>query len=183
MPLCFPNEVVKTSGSTVAQNFNCPTRDNTQGPDSGDVWIVALLGLLGGALAASVAIRNIRGTSTAYDVPVALAWLKVPLGAFTAILGIVAIRGGFVPGLSVLDSQQQILAYALLLGFAQQLFTSVLDKQAQSLLHKVPSKESQKENASSGGQGTPLPEQDPTDPGAVQEEADPPPTGGSATST
>ena len=109
--------------------------------------IVALLGLLGGALAASVAIRNIRGTSTPYDVPVALAWLKIPLGAFTAILGIVAIHGGFVPGLSVLDSQQQILAYALLLGFAQQLFTGALDKRAQSLLEGVSNKEAQFANA------------------------------------
>jgi hypothetical protein len=146
MPLCFPNEIARTANATFAKNFNCPTQDDTAGATGGDVWVVALLGLLGGALAATVAVRNIRGTSTPYDVPVALAWLKVPLGAFTAILGIVAIHGGFVPGLSVLDSQQQILAYALLLGFAQQVFTRVLDKQAQTLLEDVPSKESQTEN-------------------------------------
>ena len=43
-------------------------------------------------------IRNLRGTSTPYDVPVALALLKVPLGAFTAILGLVAIQGELRPG-------------------------------------------------------------------------------------
>jgi hypothetical protein len=146
MPLCFSNEITKTANETVTRNYNCPTRDNTSAPTGGDIWIVALLGLLGGALAASVAIRRIQGTTTPYDVPVALAWLKVPLGAFTAILGIVAIRGGFVPGLSVLDSQQQILAYALLLGFAQQLFTKAIDDKAQSLLTAVPTKDNQTAN-------------------------------------
>jgi hypothetical protein len=36
--------------------------------------------------------------------------LKGPLGAFTPVVGPVAIQGDFVPGLSVLDSQEQILA-------------------------------------------------------------------------
>lgn len=142
MPLCFPRQVVKNS-ATVVEQMNCPTRSDTGGPSGGDVWTVALAGLLGGTLAASIAIRNIRGTSTPYDVPAALAWLKIPLGAFLAVLGIVAIHGGFLPGLSVLDSQEQILAYALLLGFTQQLFTGVLDRKAQTLLSGLPSKESQ----------------------------------------
>jgi hypothetical protein len=147
MPLCFPRQVV-SNGATVIQKLNCPTRSDTAGPSGGDVWAVGLLGLLGGTLAAAVAIRNIRGTSTPYDVPVALAWLKIPLGAFMAILGLVAIHGGFLPGLSVLDSQEQILAYALLLGFAQQLFTGVLDRKAQNLLSELPSKESQADRTS-----------------------------------
>ena len=79
-----------------------------------------LMGLLGGSLAAAVSIRNVQGAATPYDIPVALATLKVPSGALTAIAGLVAIRGNFVPGLSALDSQEQILAYALVLGYAQQ---------------------------------------------------------------
>ena len=172
MPLCFPHEVANAAGSTMQHNFNCPTRTNTKaGPTGGDVWAVALLGLLGGALAATVAIRKLRGTSTPYDVPVALAWLKVPLGAFTSILGIVAIHGGFVPGLSVLDSQEQILAYALLLGFAQQAFTGVLDRQAQSLLTDVPSKESQPERRAPGTGSLPTPQT--TEPEGEGKEAEP----------
>jgi hypothetical protein len=151
MPLCFPNQVVESAGTTIDQHLNCPTRSHTGEPTGGDIWVVALLGLLGGALAAAVSVRNLRGTSTPYDVPVALAWLKVPLGAFTAILGIVAIHGGFVPGFSVLDSQEQILAYALFLGFGQQAFTSGLDKRAQSLLSRIPSKEAQKDTRSPDG--------------------------------
>jgi hypothetical protein len=109
MPFCFPNEVVTESEPVVTteeDGVNCPSSSDAEGPSSKDVLIVALLGALGGALAASVSIRNLKGTSTAYDVPVALAFLKLPLGAFTAILALVAIRGDFVPGLSVLDSQE-----------------------------------------------------------------------------
>lgn len=143
MPLCFPVPLDDAAGGTGSATglLNCPTRARTAGPTGGDIGIVVLVGLLGGALAASVAIRGIKGTSTPYDVPVALAWLKVPLGAFTAVLGLVAIQGGFVPGLTALDSQEQVLAYALVLGFAQQAFTGVLDRKAQTLLDGVPSKD------------------------------------------
>ena len=91
------------------------------------------MGLLGGSLAAAISIRKARGTSTPYDIPVVLATLKVPTGALTAVVGLIAIRGNFVPGLSALDSQEQILAYALVLGYAQQLATGFLDRKAQTL--------------------------------------------------
>jgi hypothetical protein len=110
------------------------------GPAGGDVVLVAGLGLLGGVLAAAFAVRNIRGTSTPYDIPIALAILKAPTGALTAVAGLLLLRGQFVPGLSALDSQQQIIAYALVLGYAQQVFTHFVDRQAQSVLDSVPGK-------------------------------------------
>jgi hypothetical protein len=116
----------------------CPT--GSPGPSGGDVILVAGLGLLGGVLAAAFAVRNIRGTCTPYDIPIALAVLKVPTGALTAVAGLLLLRGQFVPGLSALDSQQQILAYALVLGYAQQIFTRFVDRRAQSILDSVPSK-------------------------------------------
>jgi hypothetical protein len=140
MPLCFPHETITAQG-TVEHGLNCPTRSRTTAPSGGDVLIVALLGLLGGGLASSVSIRNLKGTGTPYDVPVALAMLKGPLGAFTAVVGLVAIQGDFVPGLSVLDSQEQILAYALILGFGQQVFTRLLDQKAQTLLSGLPARD------------------------------------------
>jgi hypothetical protein len=141
MPLCFDREVasgVEPLVTTVAGK-NCPTGSGEAvGPAGSDILVVAVLGALGGALAATLSIRNLKGTSTPYDVPVALAFLKVPLGALTAILALVAIQGDFVPGLSILDSQGQILAYALVFGFAQQTFSRLLDQRAQSLLEGLP---------------------------------------------
>jgi hypothetical protein len=141
MPLCFDREVatgVEPLATTVTGK-NCPTSSgDAAGPGGSDILVVAALGALGGALAATLSIRNLRGTSTPYDVPVALAFLKVPLGALTAILALVAIQGDFVPGLSILDSQGQILAYALVFGFAQQAFSRLLDQRAQNLLEGLP---------------------------------------------
>ena len=128
MPLCFHGTI-----------HACPTSQGPLShPQSADILVVGVLGALGGALAATLSIRNLKGTSTPYDVPVALAMLKVPMGALTAILGLVAIQGEFIPGLSELDSQGQILAYALVFGFAQQALSRLLDKQAQSLLEGLP---------------------------------------------
>jgi hypothetical protein len=124
----------------------CPSGERPS-PSPGDVVIVAGLGLLGGALAAAFAIRNIRGTSTPYDIPIALAFLKVPSGSLTAVAGILLLGGGFVPGLSELDTQRQILAYALVFGYAQQLATRFIDNRAQSLLNSVPSKDPEAEQA------------------------------------
>jgi hypothetical protein len=148
MPLCFPSDGLAPDGSST---LNCPTGSGFGKPHGNDIIVVALLGLLGGALAAAVSIRNLRGTSTPYDVPVALSLLKVPLGAFTAILGLVAIQGDFVPGLSALDSQQQILAYALVLGYGQQVFTYTLDRKAQMLLDGLPAKDGSAPPIGGGG--------------------------------
>jgi hypothetical protein len=153
VPLCFEPSITASQANDAAAGAAAPTRtvcpsgeDAVGGPyvhepTRKDIAIVAGLGLVGGALAAALAIRNIRGTSLPYDVPLALAFLKVPMGALAAVVGILLLGGGFVPGLSELDSQRQILAYALLLGYAQQVGTQLIDKQAQTLLNSVPSKD------------------------------------------
>jgi hypothetical protein len=130
VPLCFESS---------ATSMSCPTTSGAGAvPTWPDILVVTGLGALGGAMAATLAIRNLKGTSTPYDVPVALAALKVPMGALTAILGLVAIKGGFVPGLSNLDNQGQILGYALLFGSAQQALSRLLDQRAQDLLEGLP---------------------------------------------
>jgi len=63
--------------------------------------------------------------------------LKLPVGAITAFLGLLLIRGEFVPGLSALDTPGQILAWALVFGYAQQLFTRLVDQQGQVVLDNV----------------------------------------------
>jgi hypothetical protein len=130
VPLCF---------TTPDRIMHCPTG---QGPSSaGDVQVVALLGLLGGALAAAVSIRHVRGTSAPYNVAVVLALLKFPAGALTALGGLIAIGGELVPGLTALDTQPQVLAYALMFGYAQQLLTGLIDKRAMGLVNSVPRKD------------------------------------------
>jgi hypothetical protein len=47
------------------------------------------------------------------------------------------MRGGFVPGLSALDSPGQILAWAIVFGAAQQLVTRLVDAKAEDVLEGV----------------------------------------------
>src|SRR4051794_11899053 len=102
-----------------------------------DLLVAELVGLTAAAVAAAAAIRNIKGSSERYGLPVALAALKLPTGAITAVLGLVLMRAGFVPGLSALDTSAQILAWALVFGYAQQLFTRLVDRQGQVVLDSV----------------------------------------------
>ena len=123
----------------------CPSGEQILGgtplqPSGPDVWIVAGLGLLGGGLASAVSVRKMVRSAAPYDVPLAFALLKVPTGALTAVTGILLLGGGFVPGFSELDTQRQILAYALIFGYAQQFATRYLDDRATNLLAEVPGK-------------------------------------------
>jgi hypothetical protein len=158
VPLCFqPSNTAGTSSppTTGGESFVCPsTTGYAARPTGGDVSIVALMGLLGGALSATFTVQKLRGTSTPYGVPVALAILKLPAGALTAITGLVLLYGKFVPGLSELDSQGQILAYAIVLGIAQHLVTRFVDQKAEAVLGSVPSKQRSSTSARPASEAT-----------------------------
>jgi hypothetical protein len=134
LPLCF-----HPPSPTQADVLVCPSGVAPE-PFPLDATLVALLGAMGGAVSAVQAVRYVGHTSTPYAVPAALALLKVSTGAATAILGLLLLSAGFVPGLSQLETQPQILAYALVFGFAQQLFTRFVDQQGAALLSEVPAR-------------------------------------------
>jgi len=147
LPLCFQPDgtiVCPTAQATIdtsapaGQPSPTPTLedvddviDRTAGP--WDAALVEFVGLLGATIAAAAALRRSRGTNDPYGLPAALAVLKVFTGALTAFLGILLIRAQFIPGLSALDTSAQIIAWAIVLGYAQQLFTRAVDQQAQNL--------------------------------------------------
>jgi hypothetical protein len=139
LPMCFTPD-----GMVV-----CPTQQ-TPLPDGADPdtviaatvspWDLALIegiGAIAAAIAAAAALRKIRGTSTPFSLPIALAVLRLPTGALTAMLGLMLMRGHFVPGLSDLDSPAQILAWAIIFGYAQEVFTRLVDTQAHTILDDV----------------------------------------------
>jgi hypothetical protein len=143
IPLCFEPET-REGVSLVCPTGEEPIRrgedidDKIAATVSGwDVWLVEIVGLIAAAVATAFALRGIRGTSTPYSLPVALGVLKLPTGALTAVVGLVLMRGGFVPGLSALDSSAQILAWAAVFGYAQQLVTRLVDQQAHAVLEDV----------------------------------------------
>ena len=77
----------------------CPTSEMaaTSVPRGGDVGVIALMGVLGAALSATLAVQKLRGTASPYAVPVALACFKLPAGALTAIAGLLLIKGDLFP--------------------------------------------------------------------------------------
>jgi hypothetical protein len=160
IPLCFDPAVTAppAQGQVAPVGSVCPSGGKQ--PSWGDIVIVAGLGALGGALGGLIGIRKLRGTSTPYSVSSALAVLKVPSGAMTTIVGMLLLAGGFVPGLTNLDSQRQILSYALLFGIAQHLVTRVADNRAQQILDNLPSKDSEAKPAQPPVVVAPAPEAD-----------------------
>ena len=139
LPICFTpeNKVVCATGEAVF----------TEGGDLDvvigtivsrwDYVVLEFVGLVAAAVAAAATLRQVKGTSTPFTVPVALAVLKLPTGALTAVLGLLLMRGQFVPGLSNLDTAAQIVAWALVFGYAQQLFTRLVDERGQAVLSAV----------------------------------------------
>jgi hypothetical protein len=155
LPLCFTpgDTVVCPSGSAIvdlskvdmtasdaqqaAQRASAIDQAMRQATSSWDVPIVELIGLIAAAVATAAALRGLRGTSTPYSLPIALAVLKLPTGALTAVLGILLMRGEFIPGLSALDTSAQILAWSIVFGYAQQLLTRMVDQRAQGVLDDI----------------------------------------------
>ncbi|MEU0937499.1 hypothetical protein [Embleya sp. NPDC005971] len=148
VPLCFnPTGVgivcataTDTAGAEVGRGQVAGQSLDRMYADVASKWdypVVELVGLVAAAVAAAASLRRIHGTSTPYNVPVALALLKLPTGALTALLGLLLMRGDFIPGLSALDSSAQIIAWAVIFGYAQQLFTRFVDNQAQLVLNAV----------------------------------------------
>jgi hypothetical protein len=143
LPLCFHPQDAIVCPTTVVGGVSETSPEGTvdvflrRAAGSWDVPLVAAVGLVAAAMSAAVSLRKIQGTTLPYSLPVALAVLKLPTGALTAVMGLLLMRGEFVPGLSALDSPAQILAWAILFGYAQQLFTRFVDDKAHRLLDQV----------------------------------------------
>jgi hypothetical protein len=150
IPLCYvPGDAVVCPTDMTAVPFDSPRADEVVRATASapDIAVVELAGILGAAITAVVALRRLRGSSTPYDPVVVLGLLKLPVGALTAVLGLLFLRGNFVPGLSALDSSAQIIAWAVLLGAGQQLFTGLVDRQALALLGAVDAPTEQRQHS------------------------------------
>lgn len=141
VPLCFtpenPSKVVCPTDEVAVDDGRQSNVVLSTLVSRWDYTIVEGVGLIAAAIAAAASLRQIRGTSTPYGVPVALAALKLPTGALTAAVGLLLMRGQFVPGLSALDTPGQIIAWAIVFGYAQQLFTTMVDRRGQALLDTI----------------------------------------------
>jgi hypothetical protein len=105
-------------------------------PQGAGAAVVMLVGPAGAAVTGGCTATHARHIDPVRR-PMTLLLLKLPTGAPTALLGLVLLHGEFVPGLSALDSSDQILAWSLVFGAAQQPVTGLVDKKAQTVLDSV----------------------------------------------
>lgn len=115
----------------------CPTGMRTTPPlpsgeavswaaTGGDAPVVALLGLVAAALTAAATTRLGRPDVPEVGLAAALLLVKLPWGALTAVLGILAVRAVVVGAVPL--GTGQILGLALLCGLFQQVFSGLLDR-------------------------------------------------------
>jgi hypothetical protein len=102
-----------------------------------DVALVEILGLAAASLTAAVSLRKLRSSAAPYAIPMALTLLKLPAGAVSAVLGLMLINGGLMPGLDKLTTQGQILAWAALFGAGQEALTRFVDAKGREVLRNV----------------------------------------------
>lgn len=104
---------------------------------SGDALLVELVGVSAAAVPVIFGMRKLRGGTGPYGLAIPLIMAKMATGALTAVLGLMLLRGGFVPGLTALDTSGQIMLWAIVGGLAHILVTQPLDKRAQVLLEQA----------------------------------------------
>jgi hypothetical protein len=129
---CFPEDPDKQNDNV--QSLICPFGDE---PSWQGVWFVEFAGMLAAAVAGAVSLRKVRGSSTPYHVATSLLLLRLPVGALTAVLGIMLLSGKFFPGLTALDTPTQIIAWAMVFGVLQEVVTRMVDQQGRFLLDNV----------------------------------------------
>ncbi len=161
VPLCFPdpgNATTATTATTPAsaepatttaptQRYVCPSSDApavTATPpvphdEREDVATVALFGLVG-ATFTCIPFLTRRAPPTSVPISsirVAQAALKAALGMLCAIVGLLLLRAGIVPGFTAIDTRAQLIAYAIIFGASQHLVTRLIDARSNDLVKAV----------------------------------------------
>jgi hypothetical protein len=109
------------------------------------VWQVELVGAAGALIAAAAAFWEVPKSGEPFGLRGIQSLVKVPMGALTAVIGTMLLQSGVI---DALDPQPvpEVLAYAALFGFAQQVVTRFIDSRAATLL-KGPQKAEKERSA------------------------------------
>jgi hypothetical protein len=115
---------------TADDQLICPTGVTPADGDGNpaDIALVETIGLIAASVAAAATPQNVRGTGTPYGIPVALAIVKLPAGTLAAVLGLLLMQDPLKSDATTRDSVAQILSWAIVFGYAQQLFTQFVDE-------------------------------------------------------
>lgn len=129
IPLCIPADHFGPSTMVCPSGANAPT--------GWDVWLAQTFGVLGAALSVVVLLIRRRPEVTPYVLTGYQGLIKVLFGATLAIVGLLAFSAGLAHGFVNVDSQAALLLWSVLLGYAQQVGTRMLDKYADRIMDDV----------------------------------------------
>jgi hypothetical protein len=121
VPVCAP-EVCPTGGSS---------------PGAGDVTLVALFGCVGASLAVVQSLASMSTPETPYALNWAQMLLKVPAGALTSLVAVLALNSQVVANIVPPASHAGLLFYAIAFGYSQQAATRLVDQKAESVLNQA----------------------------------------------
>ncbi|MGH9058747.1 MAG: hypothetical protein ACRDZY_04410, partial [Acidimicrobiales bacterium] len=108
-------------------------------PGGAYVFELELLGSIAGVTGAVFSLRNYSGFQSAYGLPVVQTFLKGTTGAATGLLGVALIQSGFISTIKA-ETRLGVIGLAVVFGYAQYLFTRLVDQQAQTVLKSASSR-------------------------------------------
>lgn len=117
-----PDASAGSAGQASVASSRCPSAPQ-----------IAAVGALGGLISGAIALRSLRRKAAPYALPISQALLKVPMGAVLAITGVMLLQSKLIDAMQPIPAPD-VLTYALIFGFAQQLITRLIDKRADSIV-------------------------------------------------
>jgi hypothetical protein len=129
-PAYFPLCVAKQGSTTTPPKMICPSGGSIAG--TADLPLVLGIGGVGAVLAVARNLAGLKPVGVRYSLSVGQGLVKIAFGAITAMLGIFILSTQTSVGF--LGSQVGLLSTAVVFGYSQQLFTKVIDQQANDLL-------------------------------------------------
>lgn len=115
--------------ATTTQPMTCPTGAT---PGAGDVFVLGLVGMAGGAIGALLMLLKVKLGGGPFTLPIAQAHIKLPAGAVISLLGLFVLQNGAI-GIFTPQAGDALVAWAFVFGVGQQALTTAIDKRANDL--------------------------------------------------
>ena len=109
-------------------------------PGRSYVLELELIASLAGVTGALLSLNNYSGFQSTYGLPLVQAFLKGGTGAATGLLGVLLFQSELVSSLTPQAKTPGVFAVAIVFGYAQYLFTRLVDNQAKTVLTSASSR-------------------------------------------
>ncbi|MET8685190.1 hypothetical protein ABZV77_13325 [Streptomyces sp. NPDC004732] len=125
----------RSAGALPVCTDGCPGRAE---PGLREVGLVMLLGMLGATAHVVGRLQKMGGSWNPYNLPFYQELIKLPIGALTAVIGLLLVDTEWLPMIKAPDSWRSVMAYALVFGLAQIALTRTIDQRAEKILASDP---------------------------------------------